>query len=498
MTENTLTLGYVPSPDSNNQAKPVELNLKRANRHGLIAGATGTGKTVTLQGLAESFSANGVPVFLVDVKGDVSGISQPGKSHPKVNERLEQLNLSCDDWKGCPTMFWDVYGKQGHPIRATISDIGPLLLARLLNLNDTQEGILHIVFAVADDQGMLLLDLKDLRSMLQHVADHASDLRRLYGNVSSASVGAIQRRLLILERSAAKGFFGEPMLKLADLMRTSLDGRGYINVLAASKLYQEPSVYGTVLLWLLSELFENLPEIGDPEKPKLVLFFDEAHLMFKDAPNVLVDKIEQVVRLIRSKGVGVYFVTQSPSDLPDGVLSQLGNRIQHALRAFTPKEQKAVKVAADTFRANPKFSVRNAIVEMGVGEALVSTLQANGAPSVVQRTMIKPPVSRIGPAKKQERDAVFASSPCTGIYEEAVDRESAFEKLSARAEEAAEEAAKSKSSKKRVLGKPKTKTSGRKRQGLGEAFAKSVVRSLGSKAGRSIARGILGSLFKGR
>jgi len=498
MPESEIVVGYTNSADDTQSQKTISLNLKRANRHGLIAGATGTGKTVTLQALAESFSQQGVPVFLCDIKGDVSGISQPGKSHPKVNERLEQLGLSTDAWRGCPTMFWDVYGKNGHPIRATISDLGPLLLARLLNLNATQEGILNIAFALADDQGMLLLDLKDLRAMLQHVGNNAKDLRTLYGNVSAASVGAIQRRLLILERSGAKKFFGEPMLDLTDFMRTDTNGNGFVNVLAANKLYQEPAVYSAVLLWLLSELFENLPEIGDPDKPVLVLFFDEAHLMFKDSPKALVEKIERVVRLIRSKGVGVFFVTQSPGDLPDSVSAQLANRFQHALRAYTPREQKAVKVAAETFRANPDFSVGKAIGELGVGEALVSTLQTNGAPSVVERTMIKPPVSRIGSATKQERGLVMAGSPCLGVYDESVDRASAFELLQKRVRKDAEEAEKSKRTGSRTLSKPKPKARGRQRQGLVEAFAKSVVRSLGSRAGRSLARGILGSLFKGR
>ena len=498
MSEKAVVLGYTNPAGAPRNEKLLSLNLKRANRHGLIAGATGTGKTVTLQALAESFSEQGVPVFLCDVKGDVSGISQPGKSHPKINQRLEKLELPTDAWRGCPTMFWDVYGKMGHPVRATISDLGPLLLARLLNLNETQEGILNVAFAVADDQGLLLLDLKDLRAMLQHVGDNAKDLRTLYGNVSTASVGAIQRRLLILERSGAKKFFGEPMLDLTDFTRKDAEGRGYINVLAADQLYQEPAVYSAVLLWLLSELFENLPEIGDPEKPVLVLFFDEAHLMFKDAPKALIEKVERVVRLIRSKGVGVYFVTQSPSDLPDAVSAQLANRFQHALRAYTPREQKAVRVAAETFRANPSFSVAKAISELGVGEALVSTLQANGAPSMVERTFIKPPVSRIGPASKKEREEVIAGSPCLGVYDETVDRSSAFELLQTRADKAAEEATQTRQSKSRTLNKPKPRARGRQRQGLAEAFAKSMVRSLGSRAGRSLARGILGSLFKGR
>ena len=493
MNDQTVVLGY---SETDGKITPVNLNLKRANRHGLIAGATGTGKTVTLQALAESFSQQGVPVFLADVKGDISGISQAGKSHPKVNERLEALCLPTDQWRGYPTVFWDMYGKQGHPIRATISDMGPLLLSRLMGLNDTQEGVLNIAFALADDEGLLLLDLKDLRAMLKHVSDNAAELRDMYGNVSSASIGAIQRRLLTLERSGAKKFFGEPMLELEDLIQTDSAGAGYVNVLVANKLVQEPAVYSTLLLWLMSELFENLPEIGDPDKPKLVVFFDEAHLMFKDTPKALVDKIEQVVRLIRSKGVGVYFITQSPGDLPDSILAQLANRVQHALRAFTPKEQKVIKAAADTFRADDSFSVRDAISQMGVGEALISTLQANGSPSVVKRTMVKPPVSRIGAAKKAECKVIIEESPHTGKYEEDIDRESAFERLSKRAEKAAKEAAEIKPAKNRTTKAPKAR--GRKRQGFGETFLKSMVRSLGSKAGRSLIRGIMGSLFKGR
>lgn len=503
MTQDSILLGYAPQPGAK-PAQPdplhVVLQLKRANRHGLIAGATGTGKTVTLQTLAESFSQQGVPVFLADVKGDISGISQPGKSHPKVNERLQALGLAEDAWAGVPTMIWDVFGKQGHPIRATVSDMGPLLLARLLDLNETQEGILTIAFAVADDQGMLLLDLKDLKVMLQYIAENAAELRTLYGNVSAASVGAIQRRLLVLERAGAKKFFGEPMLELKDLMRTTRDGRGYVNVLAANQLIQNTKVYSVFLLWLLSELFENLPEIGDPDKPVLVFFFDEAHLLFKGAPKALVEKIEQVVRLIRSKGVGVYFVSQSPSDIPDSVLAQLGNRVQHALRAFTPKEQKAVRAAADTFRANPNFKTRDVITEMVVGEALISTLLKSGAPSVVQRVMVKPPYSRIGPAKKAELDIVKADSPVAGRYEAAVDRESAYEILTKRADIAAKEAEESKvkEQSKRVQKPPKAKSRGRKRQGIGETFAKSIARSLGGQVSRSLVRGILGSLFKGR
>ncbi|MDA1077257.1 MAG: DUF853 family protein [Proteobacteria bacterium] len=498
-----LIVGY-ESASADTEIKQVVLNLKRANRHGLIAGATGTGKTVTMQALAESFANVGVPVLLADVKGDVSGISQAGKTHPKINERLVKLGLPTDAWCGCPTIFWDLHGKAGHPIRATISDMGPLLIARLLGLNDTQEGILNIAFAVADDQGLLLLDLKDLRSMLNHLSEHSSELRSLYGNISASSVGAIQRRLLVLDRGGAKAFFGEPMLELADLMQTDTDGRGFISVLVADKLMENPAVYSTMLLWLLSELFEELPEVGDPEKPKLVLFFDEAHLLFKDTPTALVDKIEQVVRLIRSKGVGVYFVTQSPADLPDRVLAQLGNRFQHALRAYTPREQQAVKVAAQTFRSDGSFSVTEVISQLGVGEALVSTLQPDGSPSFVRATKIKPPLSRLGPATRPERAGVMAVSPIMGKYDEAIDRESAFEKLKARAENAADEAERAKQEQtrpspkaepERTAAKPKKTSS---RQGVGEAFIKSVMRTVGNGIGRSLVRGILGSLFKGR
>jgi len=492
MTDKLIPLGY----DALSQTpQEITLDLKRANRHGLIAGATGTGKTVSLQAIAESFSKQGVPVFLADVKGDLSGISQAGKSHPKVNERLDMLGLSTKAWSGCPTVFWDIYGKQGHPIRATVSDMGPLLLARLLGLNDTQEGILQIAFALADDDGLLLLDLKDLRATLQHLADNAKELRTLYGNISTASVGAIQRKLLAMQRGGAKQFFGEPMLDVADLMRRNKGGKGYINILAASKLIQEPSLYATCLLWLLSELFETLPEVGDPEKPKLVLFFDEAHLMFKDAPKVMVDKVEQVVRLIRSKGVGVYFISQSPGDIPEAVLGQLGNRIQHALRAFTPKDQKVVAAAASTFRSDKSFDVKAAIGELGVGEALVSTLQGNGSPSVVKRTMIKPPVSRIGPATAAEKKAVTTDSPMAGKYDDSIDRESASELLAKRATKVAKAAEKVKPPRARVNSKPKRRSN---RQGLGETFLKSVTRSLGSRAGRSLVRGIMGSLFNGR
>lgn len=501
MNEASILLGYVNEVDKKTSLhKPVYLDLKKANRHGLIAGATGTGKTVTLQMFAESFSQQGVPVFLADVKGDLSGISQAGKPHKKIIERFEILNLPLDAWQGNPTIFWDVYGKSGHPIRATVSDLGPLLLARLLNLNDVQEGILHIAFAVADDQGLLLLDLKDLRSMLQFLADNAKDLRSTYGNVSGNSVGAIQRRLLTMQRGSAKKFFGEPMLDLDDLMRVNENGVGMINVLASNKLILEPAVYAVTLLWILSELFENLPEVGDPKKPKLILFFDEAHLMFRDTPKVLVDKVEQVVRLIRSKGIGVFFVTQSPSDIPDSVLAQLANRVQHALRAFTPKEQKSVRVVANTFRSDGSFSVKAAITELGIGEALVSTLMKNGAPSFVRRVKIKPPFSRIGPATLKERKEVISRSPVANQYDDPIDRESAFELLAKRADDAAKAAEKAERS---MLNRHSSDTvtpAKRKsnRQGLGEVFLKSIARSLGGRTGRSLIRGILGSLFKGR
>lgn len=469
---------------------PVYLQSKFANRHGLIAGATGTGKTVSLQVLAEAFSRRGVPVFMADVKGDLAGISQPGKPHPKLEERASQIGLEDYDYEGFPVVFWDLYGKQGHPVRTTVSEMGPLLLARLLGLNETQEGVLYATFKFADDEGMLLLDLKDLRSLLAFVGEQAKALSLEYGNIPRQSVGAIQRRLLVLEQQEGKRFLGEPALQLGDLMRTTDDGYGVINILAADKLMQQPKLYSTFLLWLLSELFEELPEVGDPDKPGLVFFFDEAHLLFDDAPKALLDKVEQVVRLIRSKGVGVYFVTQNPLDIPDEVLGQLGNRIQHALRAFTPRDQKAVRAAAETFRANEKIDTRTVITQLGVGEALVSTLQGKGIPSPVERTLIRPPSSRMGPVKRGERQAILSASDMAGKYEERIDRKSAFELLKERAEKTAEAEQKSAARQK------KTKRSGYKRQGVLEAMAKSVVRSLGSTVGRSLARGILGSLLK--
>jgi DNA helicase HerA-like ATPase len=403
-----------------------------ANRHGCITGATGTGKTVTLQVLAEQFSRIGTPVFLADVKGDLTGISQAGMATPKVRERLDTLHMAEPIWGATPAVLWDVLGVQGHPVRATVSDMGPLLLSRMLELNDTQEGVLALVFKVADDEGLLLLDLKDLRAMLQDVADRAATLKTRYGNVSATTVGAIQRGLLALESQGADAFFGEPMLDVADLMRVDGQGRGIVNILAADKLMQSPRLYAVFLLWLLADIYEKLPEIGDPDKPRLVFFFDEAHLLFQDAPRALLDKIEQVVRLVRSKGVGVYFVTQNPLDIPETVLGQLGNRIQHALRAFTPRDQKAVRTAAQTMRPNPQLDLEQAITELGVGEALVSLLDSKGRPGVTQRAWIVPPASRIGPATPVERAALRAASPVQGKYEQTVDRESAYEVLGGR------------------------------------------------------------------
>ena len=465
------------------------LPLKLANRHGLIAGATGTGKTVTLQILAEGFSNHGVPVFMADVKGDLSGISQPGTSNPKLIERADTIGLDGYELQSFPTIFWDLAGKKGHPVRTTVSEMGPLLLSRLLNLNDTQEGVLNIAFKLADDDGMLLLDLKDLRSMLKFVGDNRRQITSEYGTVSNASIGAIQRRLLVLEQEGANRFFGEPALDIQDLMRVDQNGKGYINILAADKLMQFPRLYATSLLWLLSELFEDLPEVGDPEKPKLVFFFDEAHLLFKDAPKALLDKIEQVVRLIRSKGIGIFFVTQSPLDIPETVLGQLGNRVQHALRAFTPRDQKAVRSAAETFRPNPKFKAAEAITQLGVGEALVSTLSLKGIPGIVDRTLIRPPSSRMGPATAAERKMVMEASPFTARYNDTIDRRSAYEMLQEKASQVTEE---------KSATSEKTTRRSSNRQSVLESMAKSVARSVGSSLGRQIVRGILGSLFKGR
>jgi DNA helicase HerA-like ATPase len=465
-----------------------------ANRHGLIAGATGTGKTVTLQTLSEAFSRLGVPVFAADVKGDMSGMSRPGGQNPKVAERVTQLGLSDHVYEGYPVTFWDVFGEQGHPVRATVSEMGPLLLSRLLNLNDTQTAVLTLVFRVADDNGMLLLDLKDLRSAVQWAGENASDFTTEYGNISTASVGAIQRGLLTLEEQGGERLFGEPALNLFDLIQTDSSGRGVINILAADKLLQSPKLYATLLLWLLSELFEQLPEVGDPDQPKLVFFFDEAHLLFEDMPEALEEKIEQVVRLIRSKGVGVYFVTQNPIDVPDKVLAQLGNRIQHALRAFTPRDQKAIEKSAETFRSNPKLDVAAAITELGVGEALVSLLEEKGSPGIVERALIIPPRSMLGPITPDQRQSLMRQSLVAGAYEKAVDRESAYEMLKVKAEAAAKEAEAARIEK----AKQPARSGGRSRESLPEAMAKSTVRSIGSSLGRQIVRGILGGILGGR
>jgi DNA helicase HerA-like ATPase len=456
---------------------------RMANRHGLIAGATGTGKTVTLRVIAENFSRIGVPVFLADVKGDLSGIAGPGKDNPKITERAAQLGLTDFKFAGYPVTFWDLYGAQGHPVRTTISEMGPLLVARMLDLNETQSGVLNLVFKVADDNGMLLLDLKDLRAMLQYVGDNAAQFKTKYGNVSAASIGAIQRALLKLEGQDGERFFGEPALDLDDLIQTDGSGRGMINILAADKLINAPQLYATFLLWLLSELFERLPEVGDPDKPKLVFFFDEAHLLFDEASDALLDKIEQVVRLIRSKGVGVYFVTQNPLDVPDVVLGQLGNRVQHALRAFTPRDQKAVKAAATTFRQNKDLDVASVITELGVGEALVSFLNEKGQPNVVDRALIYPPQSQLPPLSVAEREQVIKESTIGGHYEKALDRESAYEMLQKRAPQAEQPANRQESAWQNETGK------------LLGALGTSAARAIGSQVGREIIRGVLGSIF---
>lgn len=472
----------------------IYLLPRMVNRHGLIAGATGTGKSVTLRVMAESFSRLGIPVFMADVKGDLAGICLPGGENPKISERATLFKLTDFRFQAYPVLFWDVFGEQGHPLRTTISEIGPLLLSRILNLNDTQSGVLTLVFKVADDQGWLLLDLKDLRAMLQYVAENAKSLTTEYGNVSAASIGAIQRRLLELEQQGGEKFFGEPSLNLEDLLQTDQDGRGYINILAADKLMQSPKLYATFLLWMLAELYESLPEVGDLEKPKMVFFFDEAHLLFDDAPEALMQKVEQVVRLIRSKGVGIYFVSQNPLDIPEVVLGQLGNRVQHALRAFTPRDQKAVKAAATTFRPNPALDVEAAITELGVGEALVSLLEEKGTPGIVRRALIAPPQSRLGAITPTERQSVLQRSLIHGHYENLVDRESAYEILKGRQQQAAapppqptpvETAS--------PLPSPIMEAAG---DVLG-ALAKSAARSIGTSLGRQIVRGVLGSIFGG-
>ncbi|RZJ20117.1 MAG: DUF853 domain-containing protein [Haliea sp.] len=477
-----------------------------ANRHGLITGATGTGKTVTLQTLAENFSKIGVPVFMADVKGDLSGVSQAGTIGAKMAAVLKERGIEPPASAACPVTLWDVFGEQGHPVRATVSDMGPLLLARMLNLNDTQAGVLNLMFKIADDNGMLVLDLKDLRAMLQHIGDNASQFTTEYGNISAASVGAIQRGLMQIETQGGDKFFGEPMLDISDFMQT-VDGKGVINVLAADKLMNSPRLYATFLLWMLSELFEQLPEIGDPDKPKLVFFFDEAHLLFNEAPKVLIERIELVVRLVRSKGVGVYFVTQNPLDIPDSVLAQLGNRVQHALRAFTPRDQKAVKATAQTMRQKPGLDIETAITELAVGEALVSLLDTKGRPSVTERVYVLPPGSQLGPITPQQRQQLMAGSLVAGAYEKTVDRESAYEKIKGRTEVATAEAAKTKAEAEKgggLLGGlndmlfGSTGPRGGRREGLAESMAKSAVRTMGTTVGREIIRGVLGSIMGGK
>lgn len=512
-----------------NTQQDVVLNSKFANRHGLIAGATGTGKTVTLKVLAESFARLGVPVFLADAKGDVSSLAQAGASNPKFDERIKSLGIDSIPFAASPVVFWDLFAEQGHPIRTTITEIGPLLLARMLNLNDTQEGVLSAVFRIADDQGMLLIDFKDLKAMIGYVSEHAAEFKAEYGNLSPASLGAIQRNLLALADQGGDQFFGEPSLNILDFIQTDSNGHGYINILAADKLMNTPKLYATFLLWMLSELFEQLPEVGDMDKPKLVFFFDEAHLLFDNASAALQEKIEQVVRLIRSKGVGIYFVTQNPLDLPESVLGQLGNRVQHALRAFTPKDQKAVKTAADTFRANPEFKVEQAITELAVGEALISCLDEQGTPQVVERAWVMPPYSSFSPISPEQRQALISQSIVAGIYEKSLDRESAFELLQNKVVERQQQAvqierekqqakeqealAKQKAKEAETLAKQQAREQERiakeqQKEAEREAkqrekliqdtvgtFAKSAARSLGGSTGQKIVRGLLGSLF---
>ncbi|WP_374390850.1 helicase HerA-like domain-containing protein [Brevundimonas sp.] len=476
------------------QGAPEALLLHRANRHGVVAGATGTGKTVTLQIMAQGFSDAGVPVFCADVKGDLSGVSQAGSPNEKLTARAADMGLTLTP-RAAPTVFWDLYGQKGHPIRTTISEIGPVLMARMLDLNDVQEGVLMVAFHVADKEGLLLLDLDDLRSLLAYVGENADRIGREVGNVAPASIAAIQRSLLQLEQQGGAAFFGEPALRLEDMMRTGLDGRGQVNVLDATRLMNSPRLYAAFLLWLLSELFEQLPEVGDPDKPRLVFFFDEAHLLFDDAPKALLEKVEQVVRLIRSKGVGVYFVTQNPADIPDSVLAQLGNRIQHALRAYTPSEQRGLKAASESFRPNPGFDTAEAIQGLGVGEALVSVLDERGAPTVVARTRIRPPDSRLGPATDAERAAVMAASPVRGLYDQAVNRESADEILAARhaaANQAQEARSKAEEKAARATRAPARRPSNR--QTPMEALTKSVLRTAGSTLTRELVRGLLGGL----
>lgn len=480
----------------------IEFRPRMANRHGLITGATGTGKTVTLQALADHMSALGVPVFLADVKGDLTGLAVAGSATARIQERLKSTGIPEPAWQADPAVFWDVFGRLGFPVRATISDLGPLLLARLFNLNQTQQGVLAIVFKIADDNGLLLLDLKDLRAMLQFVGDNAQKFTTEYGNISAASIGAIQRSVLELEQQGGDKFFGEPMLDINDLLQTDAKGRGMVNILEAKDLIQAPKVYATFLLWMLSELYEQLPEVGDQDKPTLVFFFDEAHLLFADAPAALITKIEQVVRLVRSKGVGVYFVTQSPADVPDIVLGQLGNRVQHALRAFTPRDQKAVRVAAETLRPNPRLDVNEAITQLAVGEALVSLLDEKGSPCVVERAFVVPPGSQIGPIGDDERAKLIQSSDIFGHYEKAVDRESAYEKLKGRTEakpaQPEESANPVHDPVHDILFGRTGPRGGRQSQGIIEAVTKSAARSIGSELGRQVLRGVLGSILGGK
>ena len=520
MADNTsIFLGASRKPDDSYQ-RPEELLLKYGNRHGLVTGATGTGKTVSLQVMAEGFSNAGVPVFCADIKGDLSGIAMMGEAKDFLVKRAQAVKLDPYEFQEFPVIFWDLFGEQGHPIRATVSEMGPLLLSRLMNLTEAQEGIINIAFRIADEEGLLLLDMKDLQALLSNIAQRADEISTRYGNVTKPSVGAIQRSLLILEQQGAAHFFGEPALRIADIMRTTRDGRGAINVLAADKLMMNPRLYATFLLWLMSELFEQLPEVGDPDKPKLVFFFDEAHLLFDEAPKILIDRVEQVVRLIRSKGVGVYFITQNPLDVPETVLAQLGNRVQHALRAYTPREQKAVRTAADTFRPNPDFDCATAITKLGTGEALVSTLEDKGIPSMVQRTLMRPPASRLGPITPEERRKLMLESPVAGQYDQTIDRESAFEMLKKKAEQAQQQQAEPRTGgqgggwtlpdfggdssqpapqdryqpapRQRAPAGPRPSN----RQTVAEAAIKSVVRSVGSSVGRAIVRGILGSLSR--
>jgi DNA helicase HerA-like ATPase len=518
-----------------NQTTELTLLPALANRHGCITGATGTGKTVTLQTLAQQLSDIGVPVFMADVKGDLSGIGKAGSSNGRIKERLDLLGLPEPTWHGAPVTFWDVFGEKGHPVRATISDLGPLLLARMLNLNDTQQGVLQLVFKIADDNGLLLLDTKDLRAMLQHVGDNAATFKTEYGNISAASIGAIQRGLIGIEEQGGDQFFGEPMLNIDDLLQTDAQGKGVVNILAADKLMNAPRLYSTFLLWMLSELFEQLPEVGDLDKPKLAFFFDEAHLLFAEAPKPLLQKIEQVVRLIRSKGVGVYFVTQNPLDIPDTVLGQLGNRVQHALRAYTPRDQKAVQAAAETFRPNPALDTAQAITDLGVGEALVSFLDEKGRPAIVERAFVLPPPSQIGPLTDEERAALTKQSVVAGVYEKSIDRESAYEKLKGRVAEKMPDQAEAQARNQPTMqndgwgngGNTSGNTGGNSSQssdgGLGdilgsvfgggarggksgtrssrsdsvvESMMKSAARSIGSTVGREIIRGVLGSILK--